>query len=401
MSQKKRISKNQKDVMSQNESKNEIETKKLFQSLSSLDFNQLPIEQKEIIIKSIGLQKLQKQAALEYKKSKFDFEKEKNLWLSQYRSEATKREYNYKVNEFINWLEAKGVSLLEIDSKIAFEFIADINSKNFSNNYKNSIITGISSFLSFLVSIDVLEKNYFLKIKSKPKQERYTKGIENIPTENEIKDILELLKKQILSPKKNVSMSAKKIFVSIKILKNNGLRIGALDNMTINKDGNFKTTSKGKITIGTLDSESLKYLKLFFNFSSGTLKELKINKNPLTDFFKKYKYNFSSHSFRHYFSINHYEKYGDIYKLSRILNHSNIGITGSYLSSLNLDITKQKEAKKENENLNYDVKDFNEIEKSLQKIEKQKEIQDKEALTKRKKMSLDTVKNLIKDKNKL
>jgi len=45
---------------------------------------------------------------------------------------------------------------------------------------------------------------------------------------------------------------------------------------------------------------------------------------------------YSVHDFRHYYAINNYKQDKDIYKLSKMLDHSNIAITQTYLKSLKL-----------------------------------------------------------------
>jgi site-specific recombinase XerD len=48
----------------------------------------------------------------------------------------------------------------------------------------------------------------------------------------------------------------------------------------------------------------------------------------------KIKSAYSAHDFRHFYAISEYQKDKDIYKLSKLLDHSNIAITESYLKSL-------------------------------------------------------------------
>jgi integrase len=47
---------------------------------------------------------------------------------------------------------------------------------------------------------------------------------------------------------------------------------------------------------------------------------------------------YSAHDFRHYFAITEYQKDKDIYKLSKLLDHTNIAVTETYLKSLKLEM---------------------------------------------------------------
>jgi integrase/recombinase XerD len=47
---------------------------------------------------------------------------------------------------------------------------------------------------------------------------------------------------------------------------------------------------------------------------------------------------YSAHDFRHYFAVSEYQKDKDIYKLSKLLDHTNISITETYLKSLKIEI---------------------------------------------------------------
>ena len=45
---------------------------------------------------------------------------------------------------------------------------------------------------------------------------------------------------------------------------------------------------------------------------------------------------YSAHDFRHYFAVSEYLKDKDIYKLSKLLDHSNISVTEGYLKGLKI-----------------------------------------------------------------
>jgi integrase len=45
---------------------------------------------------------------------------------------------------------------------------------------------------------------------------------------------------------------------------------------------------------------------------------------------------YSAYDFRHYFAVSEYKKDRDIYKLSKLLDHTNISITENYLKCLKI-----------------------------------------------------------------
>ena len=162
----------------------------------------------------------------------------------------------------------------------------------------------------------------------------------NVPSEKEVNAILS--SKEL----------PKELKAAIAIMAFRGLRVGGLPSLNIDYTSQaFTTQSKGKLYNGHLNEADcvgatpvLKYFatfegkkKPFANLDSSNLKM------QIAYWMKKLHLQgiiptvYSAHDFRHYYSKAFYIQSGnDIYKLQKMLNHSGISITETYLKSLNM-----------------------------------------------------------------
>jgi integrase len=122
-----------------------------------------------------------------------------------------------------------------------------------------------------------------------------------------------------------------------------GLRVGALKELKI-WGSKYQSYSKGKNIFGEFPIEVLTNIKSsdlnnktpFEKLSTNALK-LRIYRQTLKLYREgKIMAAYSAHDFRHYFAVSEYEKDKDIYKLSKLLDHTNISITETYLKSLKI-----------------------------------------------------------------
>ncbi|NLG05533.1 MAG: site-specific integrase, partial [Clostridia bacterium] len=148
---------------------------------------------------------------------------------------------------------------------------------------------------------------------------------------------------------------------AIAIMAYRGVRVGGLPSMNIDyTNQSFNTTSKGKLHNGFLtDSETVGNTPVlkFFNVFEGKKKPFNSLTSPQIKMQVKYWMDklhqkgvisscYSCHDFRHHFAVAQYRgdyadanrggNKGDIYKLQKMLNHSSISITETYLKTLNL-----------------------------------------------------------------
>ena len=128
--------------------------------------------------------------------------------------------------------------------------------------------------------------------------------------------------------------------IAVSIMCYRGLRVGSLRNMKIwgNK---YKSVSKGKQIYGEFPVEVITNLNNKITFENMTTNSIKLRIYRQT--MKLYKEGkirspYSCHDFRHFFAVTEYKKDKDIYRLSKLLDHSNISITENYLKSLKIEI---------------------------------------------------------------
>ena len=122
-----------------------------------------------------------------------------------------------------------------------------------------------------------------------------------------------------------------------------GLRIGALNKLKVwgNK---YQSVSKGKSIFGEFPIEVIANIrntelnnKTPFSVLSTNALKLRIYRQTMKLHKEgKIQSAYSAHDFRHYFAITEYEKDRDIYKLSKLLDHTNISITEMYLKGLKI-----------------------------------------------------------------
>ncbi|GHU12497.1 hypothetical protein FACS1894161_0860 [Spirochaetia bacterium] len=133
--------------------------------------------------------------------------------------------------------------------------------------------------------------------------------------------------------------------MAVYIMAYRGLRVGALNKLKV-WGVKYQSYSKGKNIYGEFPIEVIANIKSselnnktpFETLTTNALK-LRIYRQTLK-LQKQGKINaaYSAHDFRHYFAVSEYHKDKDIYKLSKMLDHTNISITENYLKTLKIDI---------------------------------------------------------------
>ena len=122
--------------------------------------------------------------------------------------------------------------------------------------------------------------------------------------------------------------------VIFRLLYESGLRISAIKTIEF-KHGNIITYfSKGKAGSMELSADLIKELK---SINLKAITETSIQQMlKLACKKAELKIIYNCHSFRHAYAIREYNKDHDIYRLSKLLNHANIGVSENYLKSLNV-----------------------------------------------------------------
>ena len=304
---------------------NTVENMAKLISDNSPTLNDLSQEQLEQVARFVVTQNLTNELNLKSRLVNINYRMERDIFLLQVSrtgSEYTQSSYYKSLKILEKYTKKNNFNLLQLTPGQLDDFVYSLSG---SPNTKNLIISGISSFYSFMERRYSVIKNPVRGTKSRPVK-KPVRDLE-IPTDIELFTIL------------NTLPEMEKLAVSIMCYR--GLRIGSLNKMKIwgNK---YQSVSKGKSIYGELPIEVICNIKgnrtPFENYSTNSLK-LRIYRHT-TKLYNEGKISspFSCHDFRHYFSVTEYMKDKDIYRLSKLLDHSNISVTESYLRSLKIEV---------------------------------------------------------------
>jgi len=309
--------------------KNAVENIALKIANGSPTLNDLTTEQLEQIAKIVITQNLTAELSEKAKTAGIDYKMERSVFLMQASktgSEHTQTSYLKALKQLERHTKKNGIDILRLTPGQADDFIYGLTG---SPNTKSITIAGVSAFYSYLERRYSAIKNPIRGTKARPAK-KTVRELE-IPTEIELVTILNELPELER--------------MAVYIMAYRGLRIGALSNLKV-WGNRYQSTSKGKAIYGELPIEviaNIKYSELnnrtpFEALTTNALK-LRIYRQTMR-LCKEGKINaaYSAHDFRHYFAVCEYGKDRDIYKLSKLLDHTNISITEGYLRSLKLDI---------------------------------------------------------------
>jgi site-specific recombinase XerD len=270
-----------------------------------------------------------------------DFQKELSNFLSDRHSPHTARAYASAVMRLEKFASSENINPLEMDTRLADMFIRHLRDEGRSAASVRRDIAAASAFFTFLERNYSVIKNPIKGTGIRPRRENKKEAV--IPTAAEYQIIISELP------------STERAIVIV--MATRGLRIGTLPTLELKTDGKYHGRSKGKTltennTAGiTLPPEALKAIRtaeldtkkpFAWRTRQGTANnanalERRIN-NHIRKLYqaKKITAAFSAHDFRHFFAVEQYKKKKDIYRLSMLLNHSNIAITQTYLRGLNV-----------------------------------------------------------------
>jgi len=256
-----------------------------------------------------------------------DIGNEINLFIQQAgrtKSIYTKSIYRQAIATLLRYARKNQLNILLLTYSQIDEFIYSLKGAPKTIRLK---IAAISSFYSFLERRHTAVKNPIRGTKARP-QDKTIKPTE-IPTDDEMQIIIDSLPDFLK--------------LAVYIMAYRGLRVGALNKLKVWGNG-FQTVSKGKEIYGEfsddiiamLKKSSLNYKMPFCDLSTGALKvriiraTQKLHKQGIINA------PYSAHDFRHYFAVSNYLQDKDIYRLSKLLDHSNIAITQTYLKTLKI-----------------------------------------------------------------
>jgi integrase len=319
--------------------------------LESTSLHDLTEEQAIHIAKSVHIDTLKREFAKEVDKAKLTHERVHDLveqWLKGFVSIHTVRSYRKSIYAFLEWLDGK--SLVDVDALTVDQYVSFINSDNMlKDNSKRQRLAPCSSFFSVLERWKILDRNPFHGAKGLPRKEILVKHADKIPTNTELDLIEQYALKQIHNAKKGKGTGVDKklrgnvyAYLALMILRKEGLRIGALRTLKIDREGHYLGRSKGKAIHGKFDSDILHLIRIhglnpatpFASYCESAF-SVWLWRVQGSDALKKIlKTKFSPHSIRHRFAIDFYGETMDVHALSQRLHHSSLLVTTSYLAGL-------------------------------------------------------------------
>jgi site-specific recombinase XerD len=306
-----------------------VETIALKIARESPELNDLSDEQLEAVAKIVITQRLTKElndkanvAGINYKTEKSVFLKSAGKTASRY----TKIAYAEALAQLEAYAKKNGIDVLSMSYAQADDFIYSLEG---SPNGKRLTVAAVSSFYSFLERRYSSIKNPIRGTKARPSA-RSVREIE-VPDDEDMAVVISRLPE----------LEKAAVFV----MAYRGLRVGALGKLKV-WGGRYQSLSKGKEIIGEFSADVLNAIgngvldskTPFKSYSTNALKLRIYRATKKLHEAGAIKAAYSAHDFRHYFAIGEYKRDRDIYKLSKLLDHSNISITQTYLRALKLDI---------------------------------------------------------------
>jgi integrase len=252
---------------------------------------------------------------------------------SKSNSLRTQAIYLKAINKFTEYLSLHNNDILHASTIDVDNYINYLNGDNLSANTIRLYVAGIRCLYSYLGRHYDCIKNIFDKCKI-PKRIN-TKQTE-VPAKRELNKIINYVRKH------NSQLAC-----LIELMSLTGLRSGAFTNMTVKRSGAFTTITKGKRYDGKFDNYCMTLIRREFGAISHEIRLFeRINAHNIQHliiYYTKQMYSkhliehaYSAHDLRHYFACDYYKRTHDIVSLSRLLNHSNISVTGGYLTTLKL-----------------------------------------------------------------
>ena len=262
------------------------------------------------------------------KASSIDLDLSRTQFLALYDSQYTKKSYTDSLNRFESFCKKKNKDYLSMTPALADEWILTERQGNRASASIRKDVASVSSFYTFLERQYNI-KNIFRGTKARPKNK--SKKELQIPDTTDFETI--------------VNNVPGELSIIIQLMAKLGLRAGAFESLslygktitTITKNKEFKWSVSDEI-IKIFDENNLSRKEPFSKWKAYKIENLlryyteKLYKQG------KIKAVYSAHDFRHYFATREYSANKDIYRISKLLNHSSIQTTQIYLRSLNYDV---------------------------------------------------------------
>lgn len=305
---------------------------------------QITPEQFEIVKKAVLFDRIKETVRKEEDQIAFNQKEAVEEYLNS-KGESTRNQYRFILNHFIEYLDNK--TMAQVTPQIADQYIRDLILEGTAPRTVNSKISCISGFYNMMIRWEKLPKNPFTGAKL-PKATAVRELA--VPTDKEFKALVEgFLEDTRLDPftsqNRSIINASKKMVAVITFMADTGIRVGGLDGVEIREGNVYHTISKGKEYRGKFSDGAKRIIEeMGFSMNVGCHPFEGVTKagvwymmdKKVTELRKRglISSKLHAHSFRHFFATKNFN--GDIYTISRLLNHSNVKITENYLKSMDV-----------------------------------------------------------------
>lgn len=262
------------------------------------------------------------------KASSIDLDLSRTQFLALFDSSHTKKSYLDSLKRYESFYKKKNKDYLSMTPALADEWILTERQGNRASASIRKDVASVSSFYTFLERQHNI-KNIFRGTKARPKNK--SKKELQIPDEKDFEIV--------------VNNVPGELSIIVQLMAKLGLRAGAFESLslygktitTITKSKEFKWSVSDEI-IKIFNENNLSRKQPFAKWKAYKIENLlryyteKLYKQG------QIKAIYSAHDFRHFFAVNEYTENKDIFRLSKLLNHSSIQTTQLYLRSLNFDV---------------------------------------------------------------
>ncbi len=300
--------------------------------LEAPQLSELNEMQLETIAKLVITDRLKDQMKRAVDLAGIDYQQEKAKFIettSKTGSRHTQRAYKNALAKLEAYTSTHKINPLELTPATADDFVNDLKKQDFSPATVRQVIASASSFYTFLErrlnNNSIILINPFRGTKTRPAK-RLVRSCQ-YPTAKETKLIINSLPSELSA--------------IVYLMAYRGLRAGAFPRLKLH-GRIFETTSKGKTITGEFSEKCIAKIKAlnvsfsepFKKWTAGNIQQS--TRYYITKLYKAGKISaiYSVHDFRHFYATQEYSKDKDIYRVSKLLNHSSIQVTENYLRGL-------------------------------------------------------------------
>ncbi len=299
-------------------------------SHASPELEDLTADQLHQIAKLVIIEKLTKELGRKTGLARIDYAAERETFLTNAgRTESAHTQTGYRagLDRIDAWAHSAGLAVLELSPKDADTYIYSLNASGLSPATIRRDVSAASSLFSFLERRFSDISNPFRGTKARPRLRAVRESA--YPVQPEIDAISDTL-----TPTDRAAVA---------VMAGRGLRVGALPTLKIT--GNtFTAQTKGKTQTGKMPAACIAAIRAAGLSPTHPFRALHVP--TLQDHFRRatakleksgvINARYSVHDLRHAFAIATYSADADIYKLEKLLGHSEIRTTEHYLKGIGL-----------------------------------------------------------------